>query len=143
MNRNKRIQLALIFLLIFNAPLSAKELIKMKSISFIESSNNPTAFNSISKARGLYQITPICLLEYNNFHKVKYSQKDLFNAKINYKIAFWYLNTRIPQMLKHFGKEITVRNTLISYNAGISYVVKNKKLPSETENYIRRYEKIP
>lgn len=142
MNKSKRLQLALIFLLIFNSPASAKELIKMKSISLIESSNNFSAFNSRTSARGLYQITPICLKEYNNFHKVKYSEEDLFNAEINTTIASWYINERIPQMLRHYKKPITTRNILISYNAGISYVAKNKKLPEETERYIKRYEKI-
>ena len=115
--------------------------IDMEVIKQIESSGNPYAYNSRSNARGLYQITPICLKEYNNYHLVKYTSEDLYDAEINYEIANWYLNTRIPQMLKHFKKPVNVENILISYNAGISYVVQNKEIPTETINYLKKYKK--
>ena len=116
------------------------EMINLERIKQIESNGNPLAYNNRSHAVGLYQITPICLTEYNNFHKVKYSQAQLFNGKINRKIAEWYINIRIPSMLSYYHKPITVENVLISYNAGISYVVKGKPLPIETVNYIRKYQ---
>jgi len=162
MNKNKKIQLALIFLLIFgstvfannNTPTKIKKNVSANSIEriedkiildvigHIESSHNALAENKDSGARGYYQITKICLKEYNNFHKVKYSYDDLFNKDINEKIASWYLYKRIPQMLKYFKKDINIENVLICYNAGINYVVKNKKLKNETKNYIKSYYDI-
>jgi soluble lytic murein transglycosylase-like protein len=114
--------------------------IDLNKIKQIESSGNPLAYNPTSQARGLYQITPICLKEYNNFHTKKYSTQDLFNPTINEKIAKWYLTKRIPQMLRYYNKPITTSNILISYNAGINYVVKGLSLPTETRNYIQKYK---
>ena len=91
--------------------------IDLAKISRIESSNNPKAYNKRSKATGLYQITPICLKEYNNFHKEKqYSMKDLYDKDINEAIAGWYLNVRISQMLRYYDKPDTIENRLIAYN---------------------------
>ena len=113
--------------------------IDMGKIAMIESSNNPLAYNRHSKARGLYQITPICLADYNQYHNIKYSIDDLYNKDINYDIANWYMNVRIPQLLKHYKQADTVENRLISYNAGINYVIKRLILPSETIEYIHKY----
>jgi len=112
--------------------------VDMNKIYFIESSNNPNAYNKKSKARGLGQITPIVLKEWNNFHPSKtVVEDDLFNPEVNKQIANWYMNERIPAMLKYFKKEDTVMNRLIAYNAGIARV--GKVLPSETSNYIKKY----
>lgn len=111
----------------------------MSAISFVESSNNPKAFNKKSKARGLYQITPIVLKEWNNYNPEEtYKKDDLFNENVNTKIASWYLNNRIPQMLTFYKKPVNLENVLTSYNAGINYVVKGKKLPEETTEYIKK-----
>ena len=145
MNKSKKLYLALVFLLIFHscafANQNCKSKIDLRKIISIESSGNSKAYNSFSHERVLCQITPICLKEYNNFHKIKYSESDLFNAEINKKIASWYLEIRIPQMLKHFKKIISVRNILISYNAGIDYIVRDRELKQETKDYILKYER--
>ncbi len=118
-------------------------IVNMKYIEKIESQGNAKAYNKSSKAIGLYQITPICLKEYNNFHpKRKYSSKDLYNPCINYIVAEWYIRERIPQLLKYYKKPVTIENILISYNAGIGYVVKGKSLPKETIDYIKKYKKL-
>lgn len=145
MNHSKKIRLILIWLLFFGGctPVFAKEFIKMDLVKKIESSGNPMAHNQKSGARGLYQITPICLKEWNQFHqKEQYELKDLFRMDVNEKIARWYLEVRIPQILKYFGKPVTTRNILISYNAGVDYVVKNRKLKKETVDYLIKYEKF-
>lgn len=141
MNKSRRIWLALVFLLIFGSINSAYAgYININRIIRIESAGNSRAYNRISKARGLCQITPICLKEWNNFHKSEqYGLNDLWNAQINQKIAIWYLEVRIPQMLKHYGKQVNTRNIIISYNAGISYVVGNKRLKRETVKYLEKY----
>lgn len=140
-----KILLLIIFLCLLSMAFKprAKEpgYINMGILARIESSYNPLAFNSRTKARGLYQVTPICLKEFNQFTNKKYTLNQLFNPRINYEVSFWYINKRIPQMLRYYKKEITVRNILISYNAGISYVVENKELMKETKNYLKKYRK--
>jgi soluble lytic murein transglycosylase-like protein len=118
------------------------DIIDLDRIKQIESSNNPLAYNKTTKATGLYQITEICLLEYNNYNKTDYILSDMYNPILCHKVAEWYLNKRIPQMLRYYNKPITLENCLVAYNAGISYVVYNKPLPEETVNYIRKYKQI-
>lgn len=114
--------------------------IDMHKIMMIESSGNPKAYNKNSEASGLFQITPICLKEYNNYHPSRtYRMSDMFNESANREVATWYLTKRIPQMLRYYKKPVTVNNILISYNAGIGYVVSGGKLPKETVNYIKKY----
>ena len=114
--------------------------IDMSIIAQIESSNNPDAYNVLSKATGMYQITPVCLLDFNNYHKRKYSISEMFVPKKGYSVASWYMNTRIPQLLKHYGYEDTIEHRLIAYNAGIKRV--GKELPKETINYIKKYKDL-
>jgi soluble lytic murein transglycosylase-like protein len=118
----------------------ASQDVDMNKIYSIESSNNPEAHNVKSNARGLGQITPIVLKEWNNFNpKDKHSDADLFKSDINKKIASWYMNKRIPQMLRAKKIKDTPENRLIAYNAGISRV--GKILPRETAEYIKKYNK--
>ncbi len=113
--------------------------IDMAKIAQIESSGNPMAFNKGSKARGLHQITPIVLKEWNQmFPKSQYSLDQLFNPEVNTQIANWYMHVRIPQMLNAYGMPLTVDNVLGSYNAGIGNIKKGI-VPLETQNYIKKY----
>ena len=121
---------------------SRRPLISLDIIKTIESGGNPLAYNRGSGARGLYQITDICRREYNNFHKgEEISQEELFIPEVNERIAKWYIRDRIPQMLRHYGREVSLENVLISYNAGIAYVVEERELPRETVNYIEKYKR--
>jgi len=119
--------------------------VDMSVIKQIESSGNPNAYNKGSQAIGLYQITPIVLEEWNNYHpNDKHESDDLYTGEINKKIAEWYMMKRIPQMIKHYGKEDSIQNRLIAYNAGIKYVkdgVSVDKLPDETQGYLEKYTK--
>ena len=140
MNRSKRIQLALIFLLFFRAN-AFGQVINLSRISEIESNNNPKAYNARENSFGLNQIRSATLDEYNKYTKSNLRYQDLFNAEINNRVATWYLEKRIPSMLRYYHKEVSVRNIIISYNAGISYVVSGKKLPEITVRYLRKYER--
>jgi len=114
--------------------------INMYKIMMIESSGDPLAWNREDDSRGLYQITPICLEEWNIWHAGgRYTEHDLWDPIINKKIASWYMNVRIPEMIIFWDKEDTVRNRLIAYNAGISYVAFDKELPKITNNYLKKY----
>lgn len=119
-------------------PISAHaQLIDINIIAQIESSGQAWRINPHTGAAGLCQIMPVCLADYNQFHEVKYSYQDLLNPAVNKKIASWYLNRRIPQLVKHKGRKITKRNILICYNAGHIYLT--KKLKPETVTYLKKY----
>jgi hypothetical protein len=137
---------ASILVLAFSLLVSIKDanasIIDMQRIAQIESSGNPLAHNKREDGRGLYQINPICLREWNNFHpREQYTPDDLFNAEINTRIADWYMNKRIPQMIRHFGKPDTVENRIICWNAGINYVKTGKEIPQITKNFIAKYNR--
>jgi len=138
MNKKKKL-LLLIFLMIFHCNIYGQNLIDLNKIKQIESSGNRLAYNKHSQARGFFQITPICLTEYNNFHKIKYTEQDLFNGEINETISRWYFEIRIPQMLRYFKLEVNIDNILWAYNGGINKVRKNI-MDNETKNYIRKYK---
>lgn len=117
--------------------------VNMEAIKAIESGNRPDAFNKRSGAVGLFQITPIVLEEYNrntSFNNPNIEQQDLYDPDVNRMVATWYVKVRIPEMLKHFGRPVTVRNVLVCYNAGIRYVVEDRELPEETYAYLQKYE---
>lgn len=117
--------------------------IDMRAIAQIESSGNPSAWNKRDDSRGLYQITPICLEEWNNYHPAEtYTLDDLWDAYINERIAQWYLTVRIPAMLRYYDKPITTHNVITAYNAGISYVAHDKPLPRITQQYLTKYARL-
>jgi len=116
------------------------DIVDLKIIAQIESSNNPLAVSHCG-AVGTYQIMPVVLSEYNTFNKTNFSRSNLFSAEINEKIAKWYLGKRIPQMLRHYGKAVTTTNCITAYNAGIRAVVKGY-LPEETRRYLKKYAKL-
>ena len=134
------ITLTIIMFGIMSNAMASEIKIDMKKIWKIESGGNALAYNRHSGARGLYQITTTCLMDYNKYHKNKYSKQDLFNPEINAIVANWYINKRIPEMLKHFKRPDTVDNRLISYNCGISCVIKGH-IPRETRDYIDKYRR--
>lgn len=132
-----------VVLFVFCQVAHAEVRIDLRKIAMIESSGNPLAINAKDDSIGLYQITPICLKEWNQFHKnEKYSREDLFNPIINERIAQWMLEVRIPAMIRHYGKIDSVENRIIAFNAGIAYVVNGKELPRITKNYIEKYRRM-
>lgn len=116
-------------------------MVDLNIIKQIESSGNPKAFNKRSEARGLYQITPVVLEEWNNLKRIPFEEDDLFDPVINQLIADWYMNTRIPAMLKAYKLPDTLENRLWAYNAGIGRVRKGE-LPEETRRYIEKYKQF-
>lgn len=130
---------AIILILATCTPAHA-ETINMNKIMMIESGGrNINSSIKSEHAIGIFQITPILLKEYNFLHSTSYTRKDLFDKSLNYNIANWYLNVRIPQMLKANKKPVNVRSVLIAYNAGISYIINDKTLPAVTVRYLRKY----
>jgi len=130
--------LIVLIVILVTVPTQAK--INLKTIKQIESNGNPEAIGS-SGERGLYQIMPITLKEYNDYHQRDFSAKELFNPNVNYKIAEWYIEKRIPEMLEYYNKRVTVKNILWAYNAGIGRVV-DGIMPETTKDYISKYLRI-
>ncbi len=124
---------------------ASEDFVNMDIIKQIESSGNPYAYNLISHAKGLYQITPICLQEYNDWlegtGRTPIKEKELFDPQINEMVADWYINFWIPHALADYHKPYTIENTLIAYNAGIRAVVKGY-CPKETRQYVKRYKQL-
>lgn len=125
------------------------EEVNLDIIATIESSNNPLAYNATSHARGLYQITPICLKDYNFAHKTKnIASNALYSPTEAHKVAEWYI-LRIKQILTKKGIPVEISHILISYNWGVGNCIKwyragtdYNKLPRETRNYIAKYLKL-
>lgn len=114
--------------------------IELKFIAIIESGNDSLALNKTDGgSRGLYQINPTGLRDYNNYHKEKFTLADLYKVKVNTEIATWLFNKRIPQLLRSYKFEQTIENKIICYNAGISFLIKKKEIPKITKNYIKKY----
>lgn len=112
-----------------------------------ESSGNPRAHNRRTDARGLMQITPVVLREWNTHNPNNpYTTEDLFNGEINRQIGEWYLGTRIPEMLRANNLQDTTPNRLAAYNWGIGNLTRigevddqtRSQLPAETRRYIER-----
>lgn len=116
--------------------------IDLDIIAQIESSMDYMAYNDRTQATGLYQITPICLKDYNMYHKLKYTLQDMFNPKRAYIVALWYFNDRIPGLLRHYKIKDNLKNRLVCWNAGIAYLTQHKALPVETKNYIKHYARL-
>ena len=117
-------------------------IISLYIIALIESSNNPLAINEVSKAYGKYQITQPCLDDFNEAKNTSYSLQEMLSPQTSSEVANWYLNARIPQMLKKLGLLDSVSNRLIAYNAGIGTLKNHKPLPKETRDYIKKYNKL-
>lgn len=121
--------------------------IDLNVIKQIESGGNPKAYNKRSQAMGLYQITPVCLQDYNQCHPQNtITREGLYDPNKNYQVANWYFNERIVHFLNNYKIPDTVEHRIIAYNAGIGCGIKhyreNKALPQETINYIKKYNKL-
>lgn len=112
-------------------------LIDMQAVKEIESGGVVDAINPSDPAYGLYQITPICLKDYNMYHERGFEVDDLFKPKINRKVAYWYLYKRIPEMLAAYNLHVSERNILWAYNAGISNV--GGEMSRHVQEYLQRY----
>ena len=115
--------------------------VDLNAIKMIESGGNEKAWNRTEDGRGLFQINPICLKEYNEKTKSFIKKDSLFIGEINTRIAMWYIEKRIPQMLRYYGKKVNDTNIIWAYNAGIGNVIKGI-MPKTTKEYIEKYNKL-
>lgn len=128
--------------------------IDMGAIKQIESSGDQYAYNAKSQAKGLYQITPVCLKHFVQFHENRtllaalnsdvwhanrYKGEELFDPQFNRFVADWYMNWL-------FDRCLTVEDTLVAFNWGIGNWKKwdgrIASLPKETQNYLKKYAEL-
>lgn len=95
-------------------------IININNIIMIESSGDPKAYNESSGARGLMQITPKVLKEWNSLNSSQqHTLDDLFNEEINIKLGSWYLDRIKDHYLPHYGLKGSIENIIVAYNWGI------------------------
>ena len=115
--------------------------INLERIAQIESGHNANAYNKSSGAVGMYQITEIALADFDQLNNGRYGMTDMKDPQKAGRVAEWYLNERIPALLRRFGLKDTIDHRLWAYNAGI-WALKRNKLPLETRLYIKKYHKL-
>jgi hypothetical protein len=132
-------------ILFFVSGASAEVIISLEAIKTIESGGNPYAVSESTKCYGLYQISEICLKDYNEENHTRYSLKDLFKPAVNQMIASWYFK-KIGKILSYYNIPITLTTIIASYNWGIGNArewvrrgMKFEELPAETRGYIKKY----
>ena len=133
---------------LFSSIVFAEITIDLNVIKTIESEGNPRAVNIATRCYGLYQISEICLEDFNQTHQTRYAVKDLFEPKINEMIASWYFG-RIKEMLRFYDIPITLTTLIATFNWGIGHVrawyakgMRTEGLPAETRGYIKKYSKL-
>lgn len=123
----------------------------MNKISLIESDHNPNAI-SPAGARGQYQIMRDTWDECCQLMKVNWDyDTDWRDPERNRAVGEYYLNKRIPAMLKAYNIPNTQETRLACYNGGIcrvKYAYRKDPntwkvyLPQETQRYIKKYMEI-
>lgn len=111
-------------------------------IQQIESSGRPDAVGDSGRALGLFQLHKCVIQDYNQAHKSNFHHRDALKPEIAKRLADWYLNKRIPALLKYFKVQDSVTNRLIAYNAGITTLVDKRSLPKVTKQYIVKYKQL-
>lgn len=128
--------------------------INFSAVIKAESSNNPNAVsivNGESTAIGLTQVLKLDhpkgspLKDYNSEFNTNYTTDDLFKPDVSLAVGEWYLNNKIPQMLKTYNIADTDVHRLMAYNWGIGNLrnwVNNgsnyNSIPKETKDYIAK-----
>ncbi len=145
----KKYVVVLIFLISTNAfSQDCTKVVNLDFIKYIESRGNSKAINPgmTGKAedisRGTYQITEICMKEYNRKNNAKLTIDSLWNEATSLKVAKWMFNVEIPRMLTAYKLKHSIDNKIICYNAGINFLVKKKPIPEVTKAYIKQYKKL-
>lgn len=113
--------------------------ISLPALAQVESAGNPRAdsFLGAKFGRGLYQISDVALEDYLAYHPTRFfAFSDLYKPDVCKEVALWLLTVRIPQLIRHHGKEVTLENVLTAYNMGHVAV----KRGVVAERYIAKYK---
>lgn len=115
--------------------------VDLGAISSIESANDPRAINKDEGSYGLFQISPVALKDFNQRVGANLTMQDMMREEKNAHVAIWLLEVRIPELLEHYGKPVTTKNTIVAYNCGIS-CLDRKTLPRTTQKYLAKYRRL-
>lgn len=99
------------------------------SIICQESSGNPDSVNPSDPSRGLMQITPGALTDFNKAVGRSYSFDDLFIPYKNIEVGTWYYATRLSRA----GSQ---HNALAAYNAGLGNMSAGMGYADKVEKYL-------
>lgn len=137
-----------VWIFFFSSLARAEIVINLEAIKMIESGGNPAAVSKDTKCYWLYQISEICLNDFNEAHHTRYTIEDLFKPDVNQLIASWYFK-KIGALLCYYNITVSLATIIASYNWGIGHVrqwvkrgMKFEQLPSETRCYIKKYEAL-
>ena len=96
-----------------------------------ESNFQPDALGADGEI-GLLQLLPGgAIADYEQFNE---ALSDYYIIDNNLAVGSWYWGKRIPEMLRHFGHENTLRNRVIAWNWGIAHAGKST-LPTVTASF--------
>lgn len=136
-------------LLLLSTTLFAVEIDYNKIIQ-IESSGRETA-TSRTGARGLMQIQKPTWGECTQGLDVKWDWSEAYEGRKNIVVGIYYLDHRIPQMLRYYKIPDTIETRITAYNWGIGNLLKcyrkhgrrwQQHLPNETKSYINKYHTL-
>jgi hypothetical protein len=134
-----------VWIFFFFSLAGAEFVVNLEAIKSIESGGNPTVVSKDTKCYGIYQISEICLNDFNEAHQKRYTKEDLFKPYVNQLIASWYFK-RIGEQLCYYNITLNLITVIASYNWGIRHVrqwvkrgMKFEQLPIETRCYIKKY----
>ena len=123
---------------LFMASCSHADMVDMDIISMIESSGCKNLVGDGGKALGCHQLHAGVVTDFNRAHGMNWHHKEMMIESVSNTVSYWYMNKRIPQMLKHYKQPDTLENRLTAYNMGIGNVVKGKRATA----YINKYKKL-
>ena len=94
-----------------------------------ESGGNPDSVNPADPSRGLMQITPGALADFNAAAGRSYTFEQMFDPYLNIEVGTWYFATRVAK----------TRNTnlaLAAYNAGLGNLSAGASYADKVERYL-------
>lgn len=125
--------------------------INIGAIIQIESSGNPLAVSPVG-CRGLCQIAHVTWLECTAMMGVEWTwEEDAWDPGCNQAVGNYYMNTRIPQMLRAYDIPDTEATRIGAYNWGIGRLRDAWRqyghdwiahAPKETQDYVLKYAAI-
>lgn len=130
--------IALCFL--FSAGIAHADMMNLDSIRKIESQDGKYVLNPEEGAYGPFQIRIKALRDFRHETGSKWKLHDMYNEAKAAHVAIWYLEVRIPALLKAWGHADTLENRIVAWNCGITCV--GDIIPPGTKRYIRDYKSL-
>jgi soluble lytic murein transglycosylase-like protein len=142
--------IAIILLIVIIMPRSGV-VVDIDCIIELESGSDPNAVDEKSGARGLCQITQKTWDECTIRLEKDWDWAEAFDPYYNKALGKYYINERIPQMLKHNQIPDTIETRLAAYKWDLGSVLKlyfrygtrwQQHTPPEIQNYIKKYGEL-